>query len=147
MPSNFLSWRMKSSTEIWASQCIRTEVPLTDIEIRSTVASGYLTSTRSHHTLSPTAWTRYVGGQASRCRLIYIQFDLTGKVAVVTGAARGLGLAFTEVLAAVGCNIAGLDIQLELSPALCELQTKHKILVKYYQVDVTSETNIRAVVI
>ena len=37
-------------------------------------------------------------------------FDLTGQVAVVTGAASGLGLAIVEVLAANGARVAMLDI-------------------------------------
>lgn len=37
-------------------------------------------------------------------------FDLSGKVAVVTGAARGIGRAAATALAAAGADIAGIDI-------------------------------------
>ena len=37
--------------------------------------------------------------------------DLKGKVAIITGAARGLGLLVAEALAAEGVNIAGADLR------------------------------------
>lgn len=40
-------------------------------------------------------------------------FDLTGKVAVVTGVRRGIGLAMAEGLAAAGADIVGVSAQLE----------------------------------
>lgn len=56
---------------------------------------------------------------------------------MITGAARGLGLAFAEALASVGCNIAVLDVVSEPSLALYELRSQHNIKVKYYIVDIT----------
>ncbi len=40
-------------------------------------------------------------------------FDLSGKLAVVTGVRRGIGLAIAEVLAAAGSDIIGVSAQLE----------------------------------
>ncbi|GAB3040933.1 2-dehydro-3-deoxy-D-gluconate 5-dehydrogenase KduD [Parafrigoribacterium mesophilum] len=40
-------------------------------------------------------------------------FDLTGKLAVVTGARRGIGLAMAEGLAAAGADIIGISANLE----------------------------------
>jgi 2-deoxy-D-gluconate 3-dehydrogenase len=40
-------------------------------------------------------------------------FDLTGKLAVVTGAKRGIGYAMAEALAAAGANIIGVSATLE----------------------------------
>ena len=42
-------------------------------------------------------------------------FDLSGKVAVVTGARRGIGLAMAEALACAGADIIGVSAQLEAS--------------------------------
>ena len=40
-------------------------------------------------------------------------FDLTGRLAVVTGARRGIGLAFAEALAAAGADIIGISAAME----------------------------------
>ena len=42
-------------------------------------------------------------------------FDLTGRLAVVTGARRGIGLAMADALAAAGADIIGVSAQLEKS--------------------------------
>jgi 2-dehydro-3-deoxy-D-gluconate 5-dehydrogenase len=42
-------------------------------------------------------------------------FDLSGKVALVTGARRGIGLAMAEALAQAGADIVGVSAQLEPS--------------------------------
>ncbi|MET8692241.1 SDR family NAD(P)-dependent oxidoreductase [Streptomyces bauhiniae] len=45
-------------------------------------------------------------------------FDLSGRVAVVTGAARGIGRSAAVALAAAGADVAGLDIVGEVSPRM-----------------------------
>jgi 2-deoxy-D-gluconate 3-dehydrogenase len=42
-------------------------------------------------------------------------FDLSGQLAVVTGARRGIGLAFAEALAAAGADIVGVSASIEPS--------------------------------
>lgn len=70
------------------------------------------------------------------------QFSLKGKTAVLTGAARGLGLAFAQALASGNCNIAVLDILSEPSPALFELRSVHNVKVEYYKTDITSREQV-----
>ena len=73
-------------------------------------------------------------------------FDLTGKVALITGASRGLGRAFAEAMAEFGADVAcaGRD-QAKLNETL-------KILGKYkhrniaVQADVTREAEVRRMV-
>lgn len=62
---------------------------------------------------------------------------------MITGAARGLGLAFAEALASVGCDIAVLDIFGEIPPAVVDLQSKYGIVSRYYRVDVTSLEDVQ----
>ncbi len=44
--------------------------------------------------------------------------DLTGKIAVVTGAARGIGRAAATALAGAGADVVGIDIAVSASPIL-----------------------------
>ena len=74
------------------------------------------------------------------------QFSLKGKTAVISGAARGLGLAFAEVLASAGCNIAVLDILPEPSAALYDLRSAHDIKVEYYRTNITSYDEVNSTI-
>jgi NAD(P)-dependent dehydrogenase (short-subunit alcohol dehydrogenase family) len=47
-----------------------------------------------------------------------MQFDLTGRTAIVTGAFSGLGLHFAEVLARHGARVAMLGRRIELGRTL-----------------------------
>ena len=69
-------------------------------------------------------------------------FSLHGQTAVITGAARGLGLSFASVLASAGANIAAIDILETPSPELHELSRRHDVQVKYYQCDICSSRQI-----
>lgn len=72
---------------------------------------------------------------------------MKGKTTVITGAARGLGLAFAEALASAGSNIAVLDILPEPSQDLLELRSRHKITVEYYKTDITSRKQVSATIL
>lgn len=52
----------------------------------------------------------------------HASFDLTGKLAVVTGARRGIGLAVAEALAAAGADIVAVSANLE--PSGSEVQAR-----------------------
>jgi len=69
-------------------------------------------------------------------------FNLRGQTAVISGAARGLGLAFAEALASAGCDVAVVDILQEPSAALYELQSRFNIKVKYYRLDITVRDDV-----
>ncbi|CAK7236320.1 hypothetical protein SCUCBS95973_009568 [Sporothrix curviconia] len=73
------------------------------------------------------------------------KFSVKGKTAVLTGAARGLGLEFADVLASAGANIAVLDVG---SPgdSLDKLAAKHGVKAKFYKTDVTRRDEVVAAV-
>jgi NAD(P)-dependent dehydrogenase (short-subunit alcohol dehydrogenase family) len=74
-------------------------------------------------------------------------FSLLHQTAVITGAARGLGLSFATVLASFGANIAAIDILETPSPALHDLATQHGVKVKYYRCDITSLPQINNIML
>ncbi|GAB7365080.1 hypothetical protein MBLNU230_g6171t1 [Neophaeotheca triangularis] len=74
------------------------------------------------------------------------QYDLKDQTAVVTGAARGIGLSFAFVLARANCNVAIIDVLSEPSDDLTTLRSQHGIKAEYYQCDITSQSKVTAVV-
>jgi len=70
--------------------------------------------------------------------------DLRGKTAIVTGAARGLGLVIAEDLAREGMRVAGVDVRSEeLSRAMREIRARHGVETLAFPADIGEE---RAVV-
>lgn len=51
---------------------------------------------------------------------ILSSFDLTGKIALVTGCKRGIGLAIAEALAEAGADVIGVSASLESSGSKVE---------------------------
>lgn len=69
--------------------------------------------------------------------------DLAGRIALVTGAARGLGLNIAAELARAGMNIAGMDTRKEqLGDALAGLEQRHGMAALALPADVSSEADV-----
>ena len=69
--------------------------------------------------------------------------DLAGRIALVTGAARGLGLNIAGELARAGMIIAGMDTRKDqLGDALTDLQRRYGVATLALHADVSSEANV-----
>lgn len=69
--------------------------------------------------------------------------DLTGKVAVVTGGAVGLGNEYCETLASKGCDVAIIDIEYEKAVEEARrIQEESGHHVKAYYADVSNEDDV-----
>ncbi|KAK2598034.1 hypothetical protein QQS21_005871 [Conoideocrella luteorostrata] len=66
------------------------------------------------------------------------KFLLVGRVAIVTGGARGCGLAFAQGLAEAGADVAIFDVLKASKEDLESLATPNGITARAYEVDVTS---------
>ena len=74
-------------------------------------------------------------------------FDLSGKVAVVTGGAQGLGLAMGQALANAGANLVIMDINLEKSKLETEkIRTEYGVETLAFQADVRKQKEVEEVV-
>jgi 2-deoxy-D-gluconate 3-dehydrogenase len=72
-------------------------------------------------------------------------FDLTDKVAVVTGCRRGIGLALARALAAAGADIVGVSATLEESGSVVAREVeRHGRAFRGYQVDLADRAAVRA---
>ena len=67
---------------------------------------------------------------------------LDGKIAIITGAASGIGLAGVETFIAAGANIVAADIQDEKGQALVERFGSDRLI--YQTCDVTDESQLKA---
>jgi NAD(P)-dependent dehydrogenase (short-subunit alcohol dehydrogenase family) len=68
---------------------------------------------------------------------------LKGRVAIVTGAARGCGYAFAQGLAEAGANVAIFDVLETKKEDLDHLINSYGITARAYQVDVTSMDSLK----
>ncbi|MEV4624039.1 SDR family oxidoreductase [Asanoa sp. NPDC049573] len=72
-------------------------------------------------------------------------FDLSGRLAVVTGARRGIGLAVADALAAAGADIVAVSAQLETTGSEVEKRVRgHGRAFTGYQVDLTDRAGVAA---
>ncbi|CDZ56758.1 SDR family NAD(P)-dependent oxidoreductase [Neorhizobium galegae] len=70
-------------------------------------------------------------------------FDLKGQVAIVTGAASGLGLAITKTLAANGAHVALLDLDAKALAAAHQWLNGQGFSAESHQVDVSDSAALR----
>lgn len=70
-------------------------------------------------------------------------FDLTNRVALVTGGARGIGLSVARVLAGQGARVVVVDLE-EQAAEVAALAAEHPERVFYRRVDVRDEDAVRA---
>jgi NAD(P)-dependent dehydrogenase (short-subunit alcohol dehydrogenase family) len=68
----------------------------------------------------------------------------TAPVAVVTGAAQGIGAAVCGALLDAGWRVAALDLQPPVPPALADVAARHEGRCSYHQADVADGTALRA---
>ncbi len=72
-----------------------------------------------------------------------MQFELRGSAALVTGAARGIGLAVAEDLARAGVNICGTDIRTDtLSTEMDRIAKQHAVKTLAITADVGVESEV-----
>ena len=71
-------------------------------------------------------------------------FDLTGKSAIVTGAAQGIGQAYAEALSYAGARVAVLDINIRQAQAVAQSLLDQGLSAIAKQVDVTDEEQVNA---
>ncbi|KAI1844513.1 hypothetical protein JX265_009992 [Neoarthrinium moseri] len=69
------------------------------------------------------------------------KFSLTGRVALVTGGARGCGLAFAQGLAEAGADVAVFDM-IDPVAEYHEISATLGVKTKFYKIDVTSNENL-----
>ncbi|KAE9965176.1 hypothetical protein EG328_009914 [Venturia inaequalis] len=69
-------------------------------------------------------------------------FSLTGRTALVTGGARGCGLAFAQGLAEAGADVAIFDLG-DPAPAFFEIEKLYGVKTNHYKVDVSSIENLQ----
>jgi 3-oxoacyl-[acyl-carrier protein] reductase len=73
-------------------------------------------------------------------------YDLDGKVAVVTGGARGIGLAISKALAAIKAKVALVDLQLEQTRQAASLLQENNGTAMAAVADVTAPEQVQAMV-
>lgn len=71
-------------------------------------------------------------------------FSLKDRTVVITGGARGIGLALAFAVAEVGGNVAIIDAAAEPHKHFQVLKDRHQVKVEHYQSDVTKYDTLEA---
>ncbi|KAB8215537.1 FAD binding domain protein [Aspergillus novoparasiticus] len=71
------------------------------------------------------------------------KFSLQGRTALVTGGARGCGLAFARGLAEAGANVAVFDV-VDPDTAFYAIEKEYNVRTAYYRVDVSSQESLES---
>jgi len=75
--------------------------------------------------------------------MINMNSDLSGKSALITGAARGLGLSLAQKLAAEGCKICGVDLRIdELSKEMHRIENDYGVKTMAIEADIGQEDQV-----
>lgn len=64
---------------------------------------------------------------------VFDLFSLKGRTIVITGGARGIGLALAFAVAEAGANVAILDASAETHKHFEILRSRHKVKIQHYQ--------------
>lgn len=79
--------------------------------------------------------------------LFVLAFDLTGKVAIVTGGASGIGVEYCTTLASQGCSVAIFDVSAAAAEErAAQLAAETGRTVRAYDCNVADEADVRAAV-
>ncbi|KAH8084210.1 hypothetical protein HD553DRAFT_43800 [Filobasidium floriforme] len=71
-----------------------------------------------------------------------LSIDFSGKLVLITGGGRGIGLAITEALAEAGADIAITYTSTDATPVASQLSSKHGVTVKAFKCNVDSSAEI-----
>ncbi|KAL2826263.1 hypothetical protein BDW59DRAFT_161100 [Aspergillus cavernicola] len=101
-------------------------------------ASSYHSQQRGFRTTCP-SWSpsAFTPGSVAE------KLSLNGKVTVVTGGARGIGLTLAETVAGLGSDVVILDV-LQPERELADLEKRYGTRFRYYRMDVTSKPGMDA---
>ncbi len=73
-----------------------------------------------------------------------MNFDFTGKVAVVTGGARGIGASLCAAFAELGAKVAVFDMLEKEARDTCDQIASRKGTARFFKTDVTDMKNVKA---
>lgn len=86
-----------------------------------------------------------MGGKLKKENIFKQLFDLTGQVAIITGAQGTLGSQYAKTLAQTGAAVAVFDISKKINPLIAQL-IKEKYPVATYVVDITKRPQVEKAV-